>query len=808
MPLLRRQRIIGFLLWTSAAVAQVSFQSPVAYPIPPYAPQKAEVRLIATDVNGDGFEDLIGTDPAENAIFIMRSNVDGSFSPPQLIDVGGRPEYIAALDCNDDGLVDVAVQLYDGAAPPSRLLQLVIVLGDAEGSFSGRITRMYGVDEGGPTIFPMGLLVTQMGTDRTVAEDLLTLWGPINPISEPYIYQWGLNHSGGTSRPLPCVPRMWAVTAADFQNDAMHLFEFDLFTMVHCDDTPWSPGLLAQDFDGNGKVDLTQSDNVSWDYTKFISTTSSLMPSPRNAVEAIAAGDFDLDGVTDLASAVGDAIRDLDVAGFEIRLGQPAHAFSTPVHFDVPGASTLGMRTAFVAGFFGGDNRKDIALVSPDGSAVLVYLNNSTGTSACSYPTGGGINICFPQENGTVVGSFARLRGMVRSSRPPLRYAEAFRGTTPNYYSAVHILGERVNASFALGTGPQTIQVIAHNADGSTSVAAIHFDFRHPVLSGSYNDSAASSLIMWNSTTGEWTVASAGPSSFTTRSQLVLGGSVNGEADVPVPADYDGDGRVDAAVFRPSTGAWSIQSMASGQTWKFYWGGKVDGVPDIPVPGDYDNDGKADIAVWRPSTGYWYIRPSSHPAPSDAVLVGWGGMWNGVADVPVPADYDGDGITDIAIFRPTDNGGWFILPSSTPGTDYVRYWGGVVDGVEDIPVPADYDGDGRADVAVWRLSDGVWYIVPSEDPLHPIVKQFGNYHQYFEDSSRPDDIPVPADYDGDGKTDLAIFNMGWLHNMFEIVYSSSPNAGICGPRGTTDSLCWPRRSALFENTIAVRRPLR
>jgi Metallo-peptidase family M12B Reprolysin-like/FG-GAP-like repeat len=199
--------------------------------------------------------------------------------------------------------------------------------------------------------------------------------------------------------------------------------------------------------------------------------------------------------------------------------------------------------------------------------------------------------------------------------------------------------------------------------------------------------------------------------------------------DKLVPADYDGDGKTDVAVVR--SGTWYLQRSQLGFT-----GIAFGAADDIPVPADYDGDGKADVAVFRPSNGTWYIQRSQ---------LGFTGIQFGQnGDKPVAADYDGDGKADVAVNR---SGTWYLNRSQ------LGFTGIAFGDSNDKLVPADYDGDGKADVAVFRPSNGTWYLQRSQLGFTGIAFGVGT------------DLPTAADYDGDGKADLAVFRSGvWYLN--------------------------------------------
>jgi Tol biopolymer transport system component len=212
-------------------------------------------------------------------------------------------------------------------------------------------------------------------------------------------------------------------------------------------------------------------------------------------------------------------------------------------------------------------------------------------------------------------------------------------------------------------------------------------------------------------------------------------------APVPRPRhvqfDFDGDGRADLSVFRPSDGSWHLLNSQSGSN-VVRWGHANDKL----APADYDGDFKTDIAVWHEvgADGVFYILNSSNNTFRSEVF--------GLAgDDPMPSDWDGDGKADLAVYRNGAQSTFYYRGSMNNPNGNITFvpWG-IAD---DRPVLGDFDGDGKTDAAIFRPSNQTWYVRASSDG-QLLVTVFG---------SAADKL-VAADYDGDGKTDLAAFRSG------------------------------------------------
>ena len=241
-----------------------------------------------------------------------------------------------------------------------------------------------------------------------------------------------------------------------------------------------------------------------------------------------------------------------------------------------------------------------------------------------------------------------------------------------------------------------------------------------------------------------------------------------GDAAVPVSTrfDFDGDGKADVSVFRPSDRVWYLNQSTNG-FFAMQFGLSTDRI----TPADFDGDGKTDISVYRDGTWYWL---NSSNNSFNAVRFGL------ADDIPLPADFTGEGRDELAVYR---DGDWWMLDLLNNQVSVIQF------GIStDRPVVADYDGDGRVDQAVYR--NGEWHLNRSAQGYavlnfglatdRPLVGDYdgdakadqavyrnGTWHVNRSQLGYTvfgfglaADIPAPADYDGDGRTDAAVFREG------------------------------------------------
>jgi hypothetical protein len=233
---------------------------------------------------------------------------------------------------------------------------------------------------------------------------------------------------------------------------------------------------------------------------------------------------------------------------------------------------------------------------------------------------------------------------------------------------------------------------------------------------------------------------------------------------------------------------------------------------------DFDGDSRRDIAWWTPPSPYsaseWVVLRSSTTPPFDpaqrVTITGFGEL----GDIPVPADYNGDGLTDLAVYRPgnpftqADQSYWLACNNMNCSSPLPPMMYGLR---EDVPLPGlDFDANASTvELAVYRPSNGRFYW----KRFHPTVETSSHYRSLGNVGS----VPLPGLYDLDGATDLAVYYPEYA--LFAMLLSASdwnqftiqsfPNDCVAtdhqGASSLTRASCVPIRG-MIRHTYAYTSP--
>ena len=486
-------------------------------------------------------------------------------------------------------------------------------------------------------------------------------------------------------------------------------------------------GMVAADFNGDGNLDLAgigNSNDLRVYNGNGAGGFAAVTPYTTSfAANYMVVADLNVDGKPDLAIVCSGLIN--------IFLNNGAGIFTA-----APNVSIAANR--IITADFNRDCIPDLAFVR--GDFVTILLGNGVGGFTAQTPIA-----VSNQPSDLAVGDFNRDRKIDLAVRRNTSTAgipnfTILPGNGAGGFGAPFELTLPLAGQF---TFSQQLATIDANRDGKDDILIARkggfflYNGNSALFTRTENDfdgDGKTDLSVFRPSNGTWYLNRS--TSGLTATQWGLGG------DKPAAADYDGDGKTDLAVFRDN--GFGNQNLSyffilrsSDNTFQQEQFGRTG---DVSLPGDFDGDGKADVAVYRNGAAsgaqsFFFYRPSSAAGVDFRTL-----YWGTSGDVPVRGDFDGDGKADAAVFRPS-NALWYVLQSSN-GQTLTQSWGTAAD----KRVPADYDGDGKTDFAVFRPADNTWYIRNSATGT-------ASSRQWGTNS----DALVPGDYNGDGKTEVATY---------------------------------------------------
>jgi uncharacterized repeat protein (TIGR01451 family) len=540
-----------------------------------YAAASGPFSIAAADLNRDGATDLAVAAYNVSKVAVLRGNGNGTFQAAVTYSAGGGTASVAAGDVNGDGKIDLATANFSTN-------NVSILLGNGDGTLQAATNIAAGT---APYSVTVGDLTNDGKADLTTAN------------SESNNISLMVGNGNGTF--------LAAIT-----------YPSDYYSYGGPNQT------ILGDFNGDGKTDVAVANQYSGMAVLLNTGTCTLNCnimggashySVGTTPNAFAAGDFNRDGVADLAVVNSGAYT------ISIALGNADGTFTAGV--------TVGAGTgtsSIAAGDFDADGKLDLAVGNSGSNNVSVLRGNGDGTfqAAVHYAAG-----TSPQA--VAIGDFDRDgRADLAVANSGSNNVSVLRGNgNATFQAAVHYGTGTSPRGLAIGdfnrdgildlatanSGSGNVSLLAGNA-GGTFQTAVNFSVGsspYAIVSGDFNRDGKADLATANNGSNDISVLLGTGSAFQTAVQYAAGVNPRGLT----VADFNADGRPDLASANYGSHTVSVLLGAGDGSFDASGNHSAGTGPAAVVSGDFNRDGKTDLAVANANSGTFSILLATCPLP-------------------------------------------------------------------------------------------------------------------------------------------------------------------------------------------------